>query len=287
MFSTVKGLIGQRAIYSFARIPPLFADLGISVHELTCVLNTHAASTVEWPPGLQEFYAFNIFTAPQGVVLLARQLQGSVLTDVATKDLWVGTETGSPHLILSKDSPLPVLPWLTPLLDSAKVKDLIADVRATPYIHKDPADRTWWAEFETRYTLPGTFSWTPTTPLPVQEVVTISADICGDLAKELDLTLTEVQKVSPLPISWFWSAPRVQTQLGKMSQVELANRGSSEVLPLATSRAKQLLKEAAARRKPRRKDKPAPAEGGLNFTFFLTCVEHVHRHQLCTAQHIG
>ena len=255
LFSVAKGLSRHRSVSSIHSFRQLLQRDAINIHELTSMFNVHLDSAPEWPPGLQGFHAYHLFSAPQGVVVRAKQFQGTKF--LSGKPLtWVGNDKGEPQLILPTSRPLPAVAWLHP--DIQKAQQVAKDILCTPYFIRDALDHAWWSSFAERYMLPAPFSWTPPTTAPYMSLDDASADELGSLAKALDLTIADTQKIAPLPIDFSWEGPRCAAAYSKFSAAELQRTNHTELLPrVREAQLKELEERRRAAREKRRKKKEA------------------------------
>lgn len=285
MFSVFKLLTGYKHVPAMPTMERILQDSNsseINVHELTSMLDLHRLEAPEWPTGLQAFHAFHFFEAPQGVVLQAKQLLGSKLSNIAPEKLWVGNDKGSPQLILPHDCPLPLLHWLKPSLQTAT--KVATDVLRSPYLVPAASDRAWWTDVALRYALPPLFSWTLQTNAPFTEGDPITAESLASVAKLLDLTPMEAQNAVPLYNSNFYEGPRCAKEYGKLTAYELKRRGlcksSSPATAVHESEA-SLREKQRARAKTRKTKKAAQVasedaegSGAGPLRMFSLCLYH-------------
>jgi hypothetical protein len=257
LFGVIKKLIHSRTVSSIVAIKELVTDKPINIHELTSVLDTHLPNSPEWPPGLQDFHAYHLFSQPIGVVLQAKQLNGSSFVNVATGNNWVGNDKGNPQLLLPAARPAPQPIWFVPQL--AAVRGIANQLLNGGYLNPrstNSADRAWWADFSTRYVAPPSFRWTaPTFAVYAEPEPASEAELC-DVATLLALTLSETKKIAPLPIKFYWEGPLSANAYSKVSAKELNRRGAGELEELLTeAQLKALEEKRRADREQRRRKK--------------------------------
>jgi len=195
------------------------------------------------------------------VVLRARQFLGCRIdvTKDNLGDTWVGNDKGEAQLLFPHSRSIPLLSYHRPRLE--KARQVAAEVLGAPYLHGQPEDSAWWAGLVERFShTPEPFNWTLPTDRPYAQRRPVTAANYNSVAKILDLTLKELDLITPLPVEYFYEGPHVAKALAHCSATELKRRGASSVERVVHEDQLQALAKQRQVRKKSRKSADDKAE---------------------------
>lgn len=240
--AALKKISATKQVSSVPALAELLArsPSGISVHELTHVINVHAMteSVAVYPSGIESFHFLHFYRTRATVRMRGRLFLAKLLDEPTDALRFCGVESGTADEVLSETQAeqVPAIIWCKPEVNDA-TRAVITATLAAPLFCRSATDKAWWQGFAAHYSgsaPPPSVSWCQPCG-PFASDVPPEAEIRA-VMQELNASLRDVQKITSLQVAGFYSSLRVRHELEALSPAEIARRGlgwNAESLELA------------------------------------------------------